>query len=304
MKVLKRWLNYRVTRLLLVLLSALILTGCSEYTDEERQNVEDLVEAQSENFIRAAEKQYGDVKVTDIEGETYIRDASNVLPKTIRVAGKNLFGKVESKDGEPFDVEYDVEKDIIYSYQTYEEINQSMADELEKHGINVLAIEQLDSRSEKPMYSEDITTYKQLVDMGKAMRFRIITDTKLSEFEPSHFNDLYDDMLATDENGGYLRVKMTRVMDTSDDNVMRLMRHWKNYGMAFSKHESIYFEGDYRYGDPRLSDYKVLATLNLDDSRDGAMEYTDSNDERTVTYRTPNSDGEHIREVELMNGKD
>lgn len=276
-----------------------LLTGCTEYTEEEKQKVDDLVNTQSSNFIQVAKEQYGDVKVLDIEGETYTEESSDEGFGISTRAGKNLTGTIEPKEEVPFDVVFDVESQTIHSHRNLELINQSMSDELSEYGINVLAIEHLDSTTEKPKYSEDIRSYKDLVDLGKSMRFRVVTDTELGKFDPDHFNGIYDEMLKVDEKDNYLRIYMTQVVDTSDDNVRRLMRHWKHYGMAFSKHESILYKGEYVNGDPRLSDYDILATLNLDDSRDGAMKYTDSNDVRIVTYRTPNDKGEHTLEIEL-----
>lgn len=291
----------KVVRIILISMGVLLLSGCIEYSDEERQKVEDLVDSQMDNFISVAKEQYGNVEVLDIKGETYNADVSNTFPSISIRAGDGLTGKIVPKSGEPFDVRFSVDTQSIESYQNYEAICQTMADELEEHGINVLAIELLNSASKKPMYEESFTSYKELVDIGTTMRFRVITDSKLGDFEPDHFASIYDDMVKLDETSGYLRINIARTEDNSEQNVDALMGHWMSHDMAFSKHESIYYDGEYRNGDPRLSKFSVVSTLSLDDSRDGAMKYTDENDVRIITYRTPDKDGEYSWEVKLNN---
>lgn len=294
--------KYRSKILILVLCSmlALSLTACFEYTDEERDKVSDLVHKESGNFKSAANSLYGDAKVTNIRGEKHRKDVSLVLPSVSVVAGDNLYGSIELKNGDSFDAIYIVESGEIHSHRNYNLICDSFAEELARYEINALGVEMLDSASVKPMYNEEITSYKQLVDEGYSMRFKVITDSNLGGYDSSHFSILYDEMILLDENGGYLRVHIAQTSNSSKVNVDELMSYWHLHGMRFSKHESSYVDGYYDNGDENLSEFGVVSTLKLDDSRDGVMEYTDSNDIRIRTFRSPNSNGEYSYEVSLI----
>ncbi len=298
-----KWVVFlRLIRVFVLAILGLVLVGCEVLEPGEQEKVDTLVETYTDAFKERAVVQFGDVEVYDIDGELRNIDDSLTFPGFVKVAGDNLTGVIHLKDSEAESIRarYIVKDDTIVSNINSSKIKKSLMDDFDEIGLRVLMADIVNAKGESHLVSDDVLTYDTLVESGYPVNVKIVTDSDLSLFTVEDFNKIFNLMIESEVLDSYFQIEIAQVNRSNMENATDLMTHWRNNGLEFSKHSSVLYKGDYVKGDPRLSQYGVVATMVLDKARDGSIEYTDANSVRTKTYVRPFADGSHTQEVPLV----
>ena len=116
----------------------------------------ELVNEQSENFIKQAKIQYGNnIKVHDIRVEERIAYHPVWIGATI-YAGDNLLGVVKGKAFNDFNAMYFPSENIITSDKNVDKITQSAIDDLESSKLKILDIQIRNSARKVHMLADEI----------------------------------------------------------------------------------------------------------------------------------------------------
>jgi hypothetical protein len=254
----------------LIILTALLFTGCFKIDPEAERQMKELVEKESKNFISQAKKQYGDnVKVKEIKAEERIIHDTVWIGGTI-YAGNNLLGVINIKS-EKFNAIYSPQDNIIISDRNYEKITQSAIDDLESSKLNILDLQIRDSVKGIPMLTDDITTYEKALDNKSQIIIRVITDSDISKLELTDFNKIFKIMKKYGkEDPNMLQVNIIEVNDVKEINT--LSKRWNSTERDFYGYIKYFceYQGELERD---IEEYNIVAAMNVKYDFDETIEY-------------------------------
>lgn len=256
-----------------------LLTACYTLDPEEKVKMNELVNEQSENFIKQAKIQYGNnIKVHDIRVEERIAYHPVWIGATI-YSGDNLLGVVKGKAFNDFNAMYFPSENIITSDKNVDKITQSAIDDLESSKLKILDIQIRNSARKVHMLADEIISYEDIVDNGEYTTIRIVTNSDISELKLIDFDKIFKVMARHENEPHILNVEIVQINDI--DKASKLGQIWSSQGMNFYRQLKYAWENDSEH-DIEIEKYSVVASMDVRSYYGGQLEYMNIDGEEIV----------------------